>query len=74
MDKIHQNPQFFYGEIPIFRWPGPQVYVGGLDLAVRDVDLLRAFERYSSVSSAKAGPALVPHSILDNIITIINHY
>lgn len=29
------------------------VYVGGLDMAVRDVDLLKAFERYSSVSSAK---------------------
>lgn len=29
------------------------VYVGGLDLAVRDTDLLKAFDRYSSVNSAK---------------------
>jgi hypothetical protein len=28
--------------------------VGGLDLAVRDADLLKAFERYSTVNSAKA--------------------
>lgn len=32
-----------------------EVYVGNLDLAVRDVDLMKLFaQRYSSVASAKA--------------------
>ena len=50
--KSHFSQWFPHGENPR---AFSQVYVGGLDLAVRDTDLLKAFDRYSSVNSAKAG-------------------
>ena len=48
------SPWFSHFGRGLSPWSPSQVYVGGLDLAVRDADLLKAFERYSTVNSAKA--------------------
>lgn len=49
-----------------------EVYVGNLDLAVRDVDLMKTFsQRYSSVGSAKALALLVPGLSLYVVVGVV---